>query len=228
MWIAASTVSIAFAHATALLKAESPALYSFLSSCGFFIPTIVQQKSISNFSICFGLSSQFLSASLPFFTNFLRKLYCMMQWELQPPHWHWGPSDVAVLFYLKQSTHSKLLQASSLPKNGNTQWSHAHAHANAASSEQRAASNEQRATTTLGGEESCDHAASCRSIVVLSEFTQYLPVHKHTFWLHDNANVRYDVIIAQDLLTEWELDICYPDDGSMRMEGQRVKMKQRG
>jgi hypothetical protein len=90
------------------------------------------------------LSSQFLSASLPFFTNFLRKLYCMMQWELQPPHWHWGPSDVAVLFYLKQSTHSKLLQASSLPKNGNTQWSHAHAHANAASSEQRATSNEQQ------------------------------------------------------------------------------------
>ena len=55
----------------------SPAPYSFLSSCGPFIPTIVWQESISNFSIRLGSSSQFLSASLPVFTNFLRKLHCI-------------------------------------------------------------------------------------------------------------------------------------------------------
>jgi hypothetical protein len=83
-----------------------------------------------------------------------------------------------------------------------------------------------RQATTLGGETNCNRSVALQGIT-FPEFTRSMKVDAHEFWIHNNSNVRYDVIIGRDLLTELKLDICH-SDGTMLMEGRKILMKKRG
>ncbi len=58
--------------------------------------------------------------------------------------------------------------------------------------------NEQRATITRSSEAMCKSYVTLRG-VTLPEFSKSLQVSKHTAWIHDNENVRYDAIYCRSL-----------------------------